>query len=305
RGRMRRHGRAMIAVAVAWAVIVFGILMPWIRQGAVGDTDGYYAWLGGGLNVLSAPFTMTEAVVAALTRSGSWFVVGGMVISLVGLPLLRPRWALLTLPPLAALLLSANSFQAGIRLQYPLILVVPLLVAAALGGRRAVAAADRLRRRRRGHQPERALGARFARPHARRLRPLLPLLLALPAIAGAWVQGSLPPFDLGDPSFSPRPPAIDRLRLVATAVPPSARLLVDEGLVAPLADRSSIGRLAGSTPAPDAYVLIDRLAWSPTWRLERLQAQVVDRLERSADRPILADDGRFVLWGPQTVAGPP
>ena len=73
-----------------------------------------------------------------------------MVVALLGLPLVRPRWLLLALPPMVAALLSANEFQANLRLQYGLILVVPLIVAAGFGGRRVLAIIERrLRRRRR------------------------------------------------------------------------------------------------------------------------------------------------------------
>jgi uncharacterized membrane protein len=306
RGNVRRQGWILAAVAASWAVIVFGLLMPWIRDGAASDTDSYYAWLGGGLSVLAAPFTMTDAVVAALTRPAPWFVVAGMVASLVGLPLLRPAWAFLVLPPLVALLLSAHVLQAEVRLQYPLILVVPLLVAAALGGRPAIAAVTRLRRRWRRRGP--ADPARV--PTTSRLSHPVPrkgllLLAAVPAIAGAWVQGSLPPFDKGDPAFVRRPASIDRLRLVAASVPEQALLVTDEGLVAPLAGRSAVARLAAADVLPEeSYVLIDRIAWSPGRRAAQRHERIEQMLE-SGTRPMLADDGRFVLWGPQPGEGMP
>ena len=125
------------------------------------------------------------------------------------------------------------------------------------------------------------------------------MVATIPALAGAWIQGSLPPFDSGDPAFFDRPASIDRLRLVADGVPWAARLLVDEGLVAPLAGRSSIGRMAGVSPPGDSYALIDRLAWSPTRRIAKARSIVIEDLLRSNTRPILVDDGRFVLWGPQ------
>ncbi len=311
RGELRHHGRVLAAVAALWAVIVFGVLMPWIRDGASSDTARYYAWLGDGLGVLAAPFTMTDDVLASLTRRAPWFVIAGMVVSLVGLPLLRPRWALLVLPPLGALLLSAHTLQAAVRLQYPLILVVPLLVAAALGGRRAIATWIRLwrwwhRRRRADQSPgstARGLPAAPRLSHPASIGALM-LVLAVPAIIGGWVQGSLPPFDHGDPAFLERPAAIDRLRLVAANVPGQALLIADEGLLAPLAGRSAVGRLAGVTPPEDAYVLIDRVAWSPTARVDERHDQVVAKL-KSGTRPLLADDGRFILWGPQRGGGVP
>ncbi len=312
RGRcgLRRHGRILAMVAASWAVIVFGFVMPWIRDGAASDTARYYAWLGGGLGALAAPFTMTDRVVAALTRPEPWFVVAGMVVALLGLPLVRPRWAVLLLPPLVALLLSSHPWQANVTLQYSLILIVPLLVAAGLGGRRVVVVATRLRRRWRW----RSTGPRavpLTRGHstgtARRSSGLggaMLLCAALPAVAGAWIQGSLPPFDNGDPAFLARPASIDRLQRVASSVPGEAHLAVDEGLVAPLAGRAAIRSLVASAPPRDAYVLVDRDAWSSgPWEARR-RDQILDVLE-SSTRPILADDGRFVLWGPQPGGGVP
>jgi uncharacterized membrane protein len=295
RGRLRRQGRILAVVAASWAVVVFGLVMPWIRDGAVSDTAHYYAWLGGGLGVLSAPFTMTDKVVAALTRPESWFVFAGLLVSLLGLPLVRPSWAVLVVPPLAAVLLSGHSFQAALRLQYPLILVVPLLVAAAAGGRRAIAIASRRGRGRDRQRAGRSAGAPLA----------LMLLVAVPAVAGAWVQGSLPPFDSGDPAFADRPASIDRLKLIAASVPTGAPLLVDEGLLAPLAGRPAVGRLiAFAVPREDAYLLVDRDAWAPTGSAARRHRQIVTVLASSA-RSVLADDGRFVLWGPQPSGGAP
>src|SRR3979411_3282254 len=56
-----------------------------------------------------------------------------MIAGMAGLPLLRPGWVTLTLPPLAAALLSAHHPQPELLFQYGLPLVVPVLVAGGLG----------------------------------------------------------------------------------------------------------------------------------------------------------------------------
>lgn len=290
--RMRRHGRRLIAVAIAWAIVVFGVLMPAFRDGVPSDTASYYAWLGGGWNVLAAPLTMMEAVVTALMRPAAWFVVGGMVASVAALPVLRPRWLLLSLPPLVALLLSAHVFQATLRLQYPVILVVPLAGAALFGARRALAIASRRFARRKPGAPTRR------RPLSVSTLGLI-AVVAVPAVAGAWIQGSIPPFDTGDPAFGGSPAAIDELVSLARRVPEGALLTADEGSLAPIAGRASLRRLdAGPVPPPDAYILFDRDAWAPTPTIARLHDRIRVDLT-TGDRSVIADDGRFILWGPE------
>jgi len=296
RGPTRRQGRFLVLVAAAWAIAAFGLVMPAIRGGVRTDTDGYYAWLGGGLAVLLAPFDQTAAVVAHIARATPWLAAAGMIVALLGLPLLRPRWLILALPPMVASLLSANDFQADLRLQYGLILVVPLLVAAGFGGRRVLAIVERrLRRRRRQGAP----GHRAGESPARRFGPVIAVLLILPAAVGASLQGSLPPFDSSDPAFAARPARLDLLKLAAVVVPAEAILAADEGLVAPLAGRSDIRRLiAGPVPPADSYVVMDRTAWSPTWQIRRRQDEFLASL-LAGDRAVLVDDGEFIVWGPE------
>ncbi len=298
-GRMRWHGRWLVTVAVAWAIIVFGVLMPAIRDGNPSETASYYAWLGEGWNVLAAPFAKAGAVVAALTRPAAWFVVGGMIVSLGALPLLRPRWLALTLPALVAVLLSAHVFQATLRLLYPVILIVPLVGAAVFGGRRVLAVGTRHLARH--GQRAASRGARSSAVPALGLSAAL----ALPAVAGAWMQGSIPPFDAGDPAFRSSPAAIDPLLALARRVPDDALLAADEGSLAPLAGRACVGRLVVRRgPPPEAFVLLDRNAWSPTRAIARIHDEIRDDLSTGV-RPIIADDGRFILWGPEPSASNP
>jgi hypothetical protein len=267
------------------------MLMPWLRAGTGAATDVYYAWLGAGGSVLVAPFVVGDRIVAALTRPDPWFVVAGMVASTVALPLLRPGWLLLVAPPLAASLLSAHPPQADLWLQYPLLLLVPLLVATGMGGRRLLATVTRRWRHRsrtlRGRLPASTLG-----------------LLALPAIAGAWVQGSLPPFSPQDPAFAPRPAAMEQLRAFARIVPEDAVIVTDEGLVAPLAGRPDVRRLTRvSIVPPGAYAILDRDAWVPGPRSGARRQQMATWVE--SRRRQLADDGRFRLFGPRPASDAP
>lgn len=302
RGSSRRHGRVLAIVAIGWAIAVFGLVMPAFRAGVPTDTDSYYAWLGGGLAVLRAPFDQTSAVVAHIVRATPWLATAGMVVAMLGLPLVRPRWAILALPPMAAALLSDNRFQADLLLQYGLILVVPLIVAAGFGGRRVLAIAER--RLRRGRRRP-VLGRRAGPSPIRGLAPVLVLLLIVPAAVGAWVQGSVPPFDQSDPAFAFRPARLDRLGLAAAVVPAGAILAADEGLVAPLAARYDIRRLMASpVPPADSYVILDRMAWSPTPTV-RLRHDAFLASLMAGDRAVLVDDGEFIVLGPEPDGGTP
>lgn len=303
---LRRQGRFLAVVATVWAIAVFGILMPAIRAGVATDTDSYYAWLGGGLGVLLAPINQTAAVVAHVARPTPWLAVAGVIVALLGLPLLRPRWLVLALPPLMAVLLSDNFFQANLRLQYGLILVVPLIVAAGFGGRRALALVERRLRRSIVRRRSRVRAA--GRGPATWAGPLtglaLALALAAPAAVGAFIQGSLPPFDHGDPAFASRPPGFDRLAHVGAVIPARGVVAADEGLVVAFAARAEIRRLLVTSVAPaDAYVVIDRMGWFPTAQLAANHNTILATLGAST-RPLLADDGRFVIWGPQPGAAP-
>ncbi len=302
RGRMRAHGRALLVASIVAGVVVFGAVMPWLRDGVVSDTARYYRWLGDGTAILSAPVRIPDRVFAAIARPGPWFVIAGMILAASALPLLRPRWLLLLIPPLAALLLSGHPPQAAIIFQYPVILITPILAAAAMGARRVLAVAARLwHRRRRIHvrgsvtEPGRSLV---------RAAPLLAVIVLLPAMLSAYVQGAIPPFAQRAGVFPDRPAAVAALREIATTIPREAVLVADEGLVAPLADRVAIRRLtAARRPLAEAYVLIDRDAWSPSQRAVAVRANIIEWLPTSG-RSIVADDGRFVVWSPRPAPAP-
>lgn len=292
--RARRHGRLLSGAAVAWSLAVLGVIMPAIRGDAVVDTARYYAWLGSGPEILLAPFTLTNQIVDAFTRPEPWFVVAGLGISLLGLPLLRPRWLLLVVPPLTATLLSRHLPQPFLLFHYPIILIVPALAATVMGGRRALAILGHPRRR-----PRRRAGRLL--PPAIRAGALL--TLTAPALAVAVIQGSLPPFDQSGAWAFVQPPGIDAVRAVAAQVPEDARLVVDEGTAAPLASRRDLALITWPRAGrPADYVLLDRDAWSPSrWASER-RMQVARRVQGQG-RPVLADDGRFLLLGPVPETG--
>lgn len=290
-GGRRRAGIMLIGLAVAWGVATLGLLMPALRAGVSYDVDRYYAWLGGGLNVLRAPFEQTEAVVAALTRPEGWLVVIGLVLSLGALPLLRLRWALLMLPPTFAHLLSRQEPQPQLLLQYGLLLVVPAIVAGGLGARRLLAIYLRYRRRRR------ALSA------TARSRPVwgpaatavVVTVLVVSALGVAVARGGIPPFSSREEGGFNRPAALARLLSATAIIPADAPVAVDSGLAAPLANRRRIEVFP--TNSPDAFVIVDREPYVTGGLRWRDRAAWLDALAHSGRR-LLADDGRFQTWSP-------
>lgn len=305
---MRRHGLGVIALAVAWAAVVFGLVMPALRAGVAYDVDRYYAWLGGGVGLLRAPFEQTSAVMAALTRPEGWLVTMGLVLSLALLPLLRPRWALLLLPPTIANLLSRQEPQPQQLLQYGMLLVVPALVAGGLGARRLLAfARTRVRRREaarhaaglRAEPSDQTGTSRLAvmrpsrRPPWHAGAPLL--VLAVPAFAIGIARGSVPPFSFREEAAYSRPAALERLLAATAQVPSDAPVSVDWGVAAAFAARPRIELFP--TASADVFVIVDREPYTTGLLRWRDRRAWLEGLERSGRR-LLVDDGRFQLWSP-------
>ena len=300
---MRRAGVMLLALSVGWAVATFGLLMPALRAGAVYDIDRYYAWLGGGANILRAPFVQTEAVIAALTRPEGWLVVIGLIVSLGALPILRPRWAVLMLPPTVAHLLSRQEPQPQLLLQYGLLLVVPAIVAGGFGGRRLLALSLRYRRKRgaRGRSStmsaaQRLTAGRPARPlRARAVTAMMVLALVTPAVAIAFERGSVPPFSWREQKAWNRPAALTRLLSATSIIPADAPITADSGVAPALANRRRIEVFPSASA--DAFVVVDGEAYVTGLLRWRDRAAWLDGLA-SSGRRLLVDDGRFQVWAP-------
>ena len=276
---MRRHGAGVLAAAVVWGVLVFTVVMPALRGSGRLDTDDYYGWLGGGWSSLLAPIRQPGAVWAAISRPGGWLIATGLILGLAGLPLLRPRWACLLLPPLLADLLSHNSAQAAVHLQYGLPLIVPAVVATAMGGRRLLFLA--------------AAGRRRLRLRGTRRASLTIALAAVPALVVAGLTGDLPPGRVGSPAFAP-PSALAELQRVTARLPAGAAVATDDDLAAPLASRAQLFLLPNAPSS--AYVVVDRDARTPGYGDPEARDAVVAELPLR--RTLIVGDGRFELWSP-------
>ena len=262
---IKRHGQAVMVFAVAWLVVGSGIQAV-IRGGTTSPAEYYYWW------IWTEP--RRNFVGAALMRPDPWLAVGGLLVSLLALPLLAPRWLLLAAPPLAANLLSSHDPQARLQLHYVLLIVFPLIVAGGFGARRLLQ--ERL-------IPE-------------RLPAQVLLLGAVPALVVGLVLGRLPP-GLGAESWLyDRPPAADRLLAAASVIPADAPLYADDGATVWLSDRTVIGILYDH-PQPDRYVVIDRQAWGHRGDSAASRSDAI-ALMTASGRRLLIDDGRFQVWSP-------
>lgn len=262
---MKASGRRVMVLSVAWLVIGSGVVQQVARSGGYSPV-GYYTF-----------FVHPSAAFLAGTflRPDPWLVLAGLILSMLGLPLLAPRWLLLVLPPLAANLLSNHDPQERLQLHYVLLVIFPLIVAAGMGGRRLLA--------------QRTLPARLSATL---------LAGAAPALILGFTAGLLPPALGADAWLYTRPAAADRLLAAARVIPPGAPVYADDGAAVWLTDRMQLNTIPDQL-APDHYVVIDRQDWyhrnDPI--ASRTRADVIARMTVT-HRRLLVDDGRFQVWSP-------
>jgi uncharacterized membrane protein len=252
-GPSRRQGVALALAGVAWGAVAELAVMPALLGPVPSDLRSYYEWLR----------HPTAAQVAnALATPEGWLAFAAMVAAMAGLPLLRPAWLALALPPLLGDLLSAHPLQPELRLQYALPLVVPVLVAGGLGARRLL------------HRP----------------RPAAALAaLALPAL----VVGAFGPLLGGRPPV--HQPALSRLLACTAALPANAPVAADDDAAAALAARPLEKPLTYGGPSD--WVVVDRTGPLPGYVNVAARARHLAALPADGRR-LLCDDGRFQLWSP-------
>jgi uncharacterized membrane protein len=261
---MRTQGRAVMIASVAW-LLTAEVIQQLIRAVGTSPVLAYYAWVfEGGTNFF----------MAALSRPDPWLALAGLVVSLLGLPLLAPRWLLLVVPPLAANLFSSHDPQERLQLHYALLIMFPLVVAAGFGARRLLT--------------ERMIPAQLSGPAL--------LAGAAPALIIAFAAGGLPPALGANEWLYEREPAVDRLLAATAVIPPGAPVYADDGAAVWLTDRTRLGILY-DRPQPDFYVVIDRQAWGHRGDLATGRSDAI-ALMSATGRRLLFDDGRFQVWSP-------
>jgi uncharacterized membrane protein len=257
---VRRDGQALIAVAFVWAVAIFLVVMPLIRQGTHVSPIGYYTWL---------KHPEPVQVVTALTHPAAWLAGVGLLLSMAGLPLLQPRWLLLALPPFVADMLSSHYPQYELKLHYGLLVVLPVVVAGALGARWLL--------------------------ERRRLRTLATAGLALPALVAGYFFGTMTPPEFEWTTGAGHRAGLHRLQSQLRALPPGAPVSADDGLGAEVAARPVL-HVYPDAPGSD-YLLIDKQAVLHTYIDTELRDFQIAQLPASG-RTLLHDDGRFQVWSP-------
>jgi Predicted membrane protein (DUF2079) len=258
-GPSRRQGVALAGVAALWAGVVELVVMPPLRGAAPNDVGDYYAWLHR---------TGPGAVAAALANGQGWLELGAMVLAMAGLPLLRPGWLALALPPFVGSLLSSHQPQPILHLQYGLPMVLPVLVAGGLGARTLL---DRA-------------------PAWVRARPAALAALALPAVV---IGLAFSPLALGNPTDGTT--AARRLAACTAALPAEAPVAADDGPAAALAARPAERPLTW-TRSTD-WVVVDRSTYVPGYVNQRARTAWLASLAADG-RHRSCDDGRFQVWGP-------
>jgi Predicted membrane protein (DUF2079) len=258
-GPSRRQGAALAAAGVLWAGVVELAVMPPLRGAAPNDVGDYYAWLH---------HAGPGAAAAALANGQGWLELGAMVLAMAGLPLLRPGWLLLALPPFVGSLLSAHQPQPVLHLQYGLPMVLPVLVAGGLGARTLLDGA----------------------PAWVRARPAALAALALPAVVAGL---AFSPLAEGNPIHGTD--SLRRLAACTAALPAEAPVAADDGPAAALAARP-VERPLTWTRSTD-WVVVDRSTYVPGYVNRRARTAWLASLPAEG-RHRYCDDGRFQVWGP-------
>jgi uncharacterized membrane protein len=264
-GPSRLRGIALVVVSVMWGAAVELVVMPALRGPVRSDVASYYSWL---------PHAGPGRIALAIANRDGWLGFAALIAAMAGLPLLRPAWLALALPPLLGDLLSAHSPQTILHLQYALPLVVPVLVAGGLGARSLLDRVVRL------HEGEASLAPTGWAALAALAVPALVIGLVFSPLAG---QGPLTTSSL------------QRLLACAAALPGEAPLAADDSVAAALAARPVERPLTWARPTD--WVIVDRASFVPAYVNVRARTAEVAALPRDGRR-LYCDDGRFQLWGP-------
>lgn len=262
---MKNHARNVMIFAVAWLVIGAGLVEIFIRKGGYSPDFAYYSWM-----IKPGPNLLARG----LFRPDAWLALAGLLVSLLGFPLLAPRWLLAAVPPLVATLLSSNDVMQRFQLHYVMLIMFPLVLAAGFGARHLM--------------EERPIPAWLPAPAV--------LAAAIPALLLGFTAGRLPPALGADQFLYTRPPVADRLLVATKMIPPGAPVYADDGVDVWLTDRVLIAQIPAKLE-PDRYVVVDLKDWTLPYDPTTAPRHSATRM-LATGRHLLVDDGRFQVWSP-------
>ncbi|MHB8575251.1 MAG: DUF2079 domain-containing protein [Dehalococcoidia bacterium] len=132
--RDRRFGVLILLAAVAWGVLVLGVLMPHLRHGVPSDLVERYGYLGSApASIVGGALTHPDRVLAHLARPGPAGAVLLLLLTTGLLPLIAPEILVAAVPVALVGLLATHPAQATLDLQYGTPVLVAFFIAALCG----------------------------------------------------------------------------------------------------------------------------------------------------------------------------
>jgi uncharacterized membrane protein len=231
---MRRSGRAIALGSVAYFLLSQLWLQPSFGQASQTAADLHFGrWGGSPFGVLSVLLHAPADVLAHFAAPERLLYPLRVLAPLAFLPLLRPRWALVALPPLALNLLSEFPTASALYSHY-LTPAVPALVFGAIDGL--------------------AIGlGRLPQPN--RARRLGPLVLVVCSVAASVLASGLPwshDFVRADFSYDE---STASARNVIALIGPDASVQAPDALLPHLAERTLVCRVPPPERGTDFIVL--------------------------------------------------
>jgi uncharacterized membrane protein len=267
--RLRRAGMVLIAGSAAYFAFAQFWLQPRFGGALAGSLDLHFGrWGGSPLGVVSALLDRPASVLSHFSTPERLSYPLRILLPLALLPLLRPRWLLCALPPVALNLVSEFPTTPMLYSHY-LTPAVPALVAAAVDGLDAA-----------------------------RARRAAILALLVTSLAGSVIAGGLPWSRDFDPGAFHADAATGSRQHALAAITPGASVQAPDALLPHLCERRIVHR-APPPPRGTDFVVLDidhrrRFARQETL-LRTTEEPVMRRWLSRADHALVAQDERLLV----------
>ncbi len=225
----KRLGLSVIAVSLAWGVLVLALIMPHLRHGASSDLAERYGYLGDKpLAIVAGALLHPDRVLGHLAAPVPATAVFVLLAGFAFLPLLAPDVLLAAIPAALVGLLSTHPQQRALDVQYGAPVLTLVVVAVMFGAARAERWAPRLAARL----------SRCSRARAfRRLARGLPACALAAALLAAYLRGPYPPERAAARWRFADDGSAAALARVSGLIPPDASLSAQTGLAPHLSQR--------------------------------------------------------------------